>query len=264
MSNNYWADRMAQSMAKISNKSIKQIEKQLSKYYLNASKRVIADFEATLDKVVNVVGDDMQVTPADLYKLERYWEMQAQLKAELQKLGNKEIKALAEAFETNFFEVYYSLDLPTDAATIGAFNTIDKDGAIQLINSIWCADGKSWSERIWDNTSKLAETLNEALIEVVVSGADTKDLKMFLKNRFNVSYSAADALVRTEIAHIQTEAAKQRYKDSGIEQVEIWADEDERRCEVCGKLHQTKYAVGANVPIPAHPRCRCCIIPVID
>ena len=78
-----------------------------------------------------------------------------------------------------------------------------------------------------------------------------------------MSYRRADTVVRTEIAHIQTQAAQQRYKDYGIEEVEIWADEDERRCDVCGKLHRTKYKVGASIPIPAHPNCRCCIVPVI-
>jgi hypothetical protein len=71
-------------------------------------------------------------------------------------------------------------------------------------------------------------------------------------------------LARTELAHIQTQAARQRYEDTGIEYVEIWADKDERRCEVCGKLHQKRYPVGAQIPIPAHPRCRCTIVPVVE
>ena len=79
-----------------------------------------------------------------------------------------------------------------------------------------------------------------------------------------MSYSRADALVRTEVAHIQTQAARQRYEDSGIEKVQVWADKDERRCEVCGKLHEKVYPVSAAIPIPAHPRCRCCIIPLVE
>ena len=133
-----------------------------------------------------------------------------------------------------------------------------------MINSVWAADGKSWSARIWDNTSKLAETLNEKLIECVVAGKNPSELKKALMERFNVSFNQADALARTELAHIQTEAAKKRYEDTGIQYVQIWADEDERRCDVCGKLHEKIYPVGASVPIPAHPRCRCCIIPVVD
>jgi SPP1 gp7 family putative phage head morphogenesis protein len=66
------------------------------------------------------------------------------------------------------------------------------------------------------------------------------------------------------MAHIQTQAAQKRYEDYGLKEVQVWADEDERRCEICGELHQKKYPIGAVMPIPAHPRCRCCIIPVVD
>lgn len=258
---NYWdKDRFAQAQTNLTNKSIKQIEKQMKKYYAKTMKHVTEDFEATYIKLLDAVEEGRDPTPADLYKLDKYWQMQGQMRAELQKLGDKQITALSKAFEANFFEIYYSIAIPG----ADAYNTIDSSMVEQLINHIWVADGKSWSQRIWDNTNKLAETLNEELVNCVVTGKKTSDLKKMLQDRFSVSYSASDSLVRTELAHIQTQAAEQRYKDYGVEQVEIWADKDERRCEVCGKLHQTRYAVGAPVPIPAHPRCRCCIVPVID
>ena len=133
----------------------------------------------------------------------------------------------------------------------------------QMINQIWAADGKSWSARIWDNTSRLQETLNEGLLHIVASGKQPRELKQVLQERFGVSYSRADALVRTEVAHIQNEAARKRYEDYGVAEVEVWADADERRCEVCAKLHKKVYPVGAPLPVPAHPRCRCSILPVI-
>lgn len=256
----YWQDRMAQSQTKLSNKSLKQIEKQLRKYYSMAMTRTIADFESTYNKLLATTAEGRQPTPADLYKLDKYWQAQGQLRQELQKLGEKQVAALSKIFEINFFDIYYSIGIPGGEA----FSTIDAAAAQQLINSIWVADGKSWSQRIWENNELLAETLNSELINCVVAGKKTTDLKNVLQERFNVSYSRADALARTEIAHVQTEAAKQRYKDYGIQQVEIWADPDERTCEICGKLHKTKYPVGAVVPIPAHPRCRCCIVPVVE
>lgn len=257
---NYWQDRMAQAQTALSNKNTKQIERQLRKYYMRSMEQVIADFEATYEKLLNTVGAGREPTPADLYKIDKYWKLQGQMQEELRKLGSRQVSALAKAFETNFFDVYYSIGLDG----LEAFSTIDTEAVKQMINQIWVADGKSWSDRIWSNTSKLAETLNEELINCVVSGKKTSDLKKILQERFNVSYSAADSLARTEMAHIQTEAAKKRYEDYGIQMVEIWADADERRCEVCGKLHMTKYPVGAAVPIPAHPRCRCCIVPVVN
>jgi SPP1 gp7 family putative phage head morphogenesis protein len=257
---NYWQDRMASAQTRLTEKNLKQVERQLRKYYTRAIKQVMQDFEDTYNKLLATVGADRAPTPADLYKIDKYWTLQGQLKEELRKLGSRQIKALTEAFETNFFDVYFSIGIEGSQA----FSTIDADAASQIINQIWCADGKSWSKRIWENTEKLAQTLNDELINCVVSGKSSSQLKKVLIERFNVSYSAADSLARTELAHIQTQAAKQRYTDYGIKLVEIWADADERRCEVCGKLHKTKYPVGANIPIPAHPRCRCCIVPVVD
>lgn len=256
----YWQDRMQKAQDEVSKKNIKAIEKQLKKYYGNAAKDCIREFEATYDKLLATIEAGKQPTPADLYKLDKYWQMQGQLREQMQKLGDKQIALLSKYFETNFFEVYYSLNI--EGAT--AFSTIDAVVAQQMINQIWVADAKSWSQRIWDNTEKLVETLNENLIYCVSTGKKTTELKNLLQERFNVSYSQADSVVRTEIAHIQTQAAKKRYEDYGIQMVEVWADEDERRCDVCGKLHQKMYPIGANVPIPAHPRCRCCILPVIQ
>jgi len=260
MMSNYWAERMAKAQLALSDKSLKKIQGQLTRYYGISAKRVMDDFEKTYNKVLAQQAEGKQVTPADLYRLDSYWQMQGQLRQELQKLGERQISLLTKHFEVNFFEVYYGLDI--EGAT--AFSTVDKAGAMQLINSIWCADGKNFSQRVWENTEKLVETLNEELVHCVITGKTVSDLKKLLQARFNVSYNNADMIARTEMAHVQTEAAKQRYKDYGIQQVEIWADPDERTCEVCSKLHQEKYPVGAHVPIPAHPRCRCCILPVIE
>jgi SPP1 gp7 family putative phage head morphogenesis protein len=260
MSNNYWADRMAEAQAALSEKNIKQIEKQLTKYYRQAAAKVIEDFEATYDKLLAAHNDGKEPTPADLYKLDKYWQMQGQLRKELRGLGEKQIAALTKQFEVQFFDIYYSIAIQGEAA----YSTIDTAAAMQLINGVWVADGKSWSQRIWQNTEMLVDTLNEELIHCVTTGKKTSELKKLLQESFNVGYSRADALVRTEIAHIQTQAAKQRYEDYGIQEVEVWADADERRCEVCGNLHRKRYPVGAQMPIPAHPRCRCCIIPVVE
>lgn len=256
----YWQDRMAKTQDAVSAKSRKQIEKQLSKYYARTAKKVIEDFENTYLKLLATIEDGKEPTPADLYKLDKYWQMQGQLRRELRNLGEKEVALFTKYFELNFFDVYYAIDV--EGAT--AFNTLNTETVHQMINSIWCADGKSWSQRIWEDTEALAETLNEQLVHTVATGKKTTELKNLLQGRFGVSYSRADALVRTELAHIQTQAATKRYKDYGIQEVQIWADKDERRCDVCGKLHKKRYLVGTPVPIPAHPRCRCCIVPVIE
>lgn len=256
----YWQDRMQASQRALAAKRQKEIDKRIRKYYKELSKSVIAEYEALYDKLLLKEAAGEAVSPATLYSMDKYWSMNAQLRKRLNKTGSHLQAIMSKIFELVYWDSYKAISLHG----LEAFSTIDDAGVQQVLNAVWAADGKTWSTRVWDNLSLLQQTLDEGLIQCVVAGKKTTDLKKELQNRFNVSYSRADTLVRTEMAHIQTEAAKQRYTDYGIQQVEIWADKDERRCDVCGKLHQKKYPVGAHVPIPAHPNCRCCIVPVIE
>jgi SPP1 gp7 family putative phage head morphogenesis protein len=256
----YWKDRQQAAQITLMNKSRREIDKKLKSYYVRLSKQLIKEYEALYAQVLLKKANGEQISPATLYQLDKYWELQAQTRKLLNKFGAYQQALLSKVFEVFYQHSYKSLNVKG----LTAFKTLDEGAVRQVINSIWAADGKSWSQRIWNNTAVLQQTLEEGLIECVAAGRKTTALKKVLQERFNVSYHRADTLVRTEMAHIQTEAAKQRYSDYGIQQVEIWADKDERRCDVCGKLHQKKYPVGAHVPIPAHPNCRCCIVPVVD
>lgn len=263
----YWAKRQAKIQEILAKQSQKKIDRQLTKYYQATAKRVIADFENTYNKILVQQKLGKEVTPALLYKLDSYWMMQGQLRQELNKLGEKQISLLTKEFEVAFFDVYYSIA----PEGMKAFNTIDSAAAKQLINTVWLADGKSFSQRIWDNTSRLLETLNEGLIHTVATGAPTKQLKDTLQERFGVSYSRANTLVRTELAHIQTVAAKQRYEDYGLKEYEILGNDDDS----CGnhsvdchsmdgkRFLYSEMVIGKNAP-PFHPNCRCSIVPVVD
>ena len=257
---NYWQDRIANNQLKIEAKTIKQINRQLQNYYGRAANQIIRDFESVYNKLLAQQEEGKEPTPADLYKLDKYWQAQAQMRQQLQKLGEKTISTLTKAFEVNYFDVYYGIALPGETA----FNTVDKEVVNQLINGVWVADGKQWSQRVWDNTERLAQTLNEELTHIVAIGKKTTQLKSILQERFNISYRRAETLVRTEVAHIQSEAAKNRYKDYGIKYVEVLVDPDERTCDLCKALIGKKFPIGGVMPLPVHPNERCCLVPVVE
>lgn len=259
MANSYWAKRMANANIFLSERNRKLIDKQMRKYYQSISRQVIEDFEATLDKLLATMEAGKAPTPADLYKLDKYWSTVKQSEQLLTKLGRKQISLLTKSFRTQFYDAYKYFKLDGEPM----FKTIDTGAVEQLLQQIWCTDGKSWSQRIWENTALLQQTLNDELIHCVAAGKKSSHLKQLLQERFNVSYNRADVLVRTELAHIQTQAAQQRYKEYGIEQMEVWVDEDERTCKICSKHEGEIYSVYDKMPVPFHSRCRCCMIPVI-
>ena len=251
---------MAKAQDLISQKNRKQIERILRKYYRTAAQGVIDDFTETYTKVLSAIEKGVQPTPADLYKLDSYWQMQSQLDVRLKQLNEREQRHLLRNFKKEYWDVYNELNIDG----LQLFSTIDDNAVTQVINSIWCSDGKNWSQRIWQNTALLKETLNQELIRCVTTGKNPSYLKRVLQDKFNVAFNRADMLVRTELAQIQTQAAKQRYRDYHIAEVEVLADKDERRCEICASLHKKRYYVNEVMPLPAHPRCRCCIVPVIE
>lgn len=269
-SEQYWAERQENALNRITNKTEKEINAQLDKYYIWLMRRVIADFEATYNKLIATVGSGSPITVADLFKLDRYWQLQAELKQLCEELSNKEVALLSEKFTEQWEEVYQKAALPSDVA----FTQVSESNAEQMINSIWCADGKTWSQRVWKNTNQLLETLNEQLIHVVATGRSTKDLRVALQERFAVSRSQANMLIRTEINHIQTASAAKRYEDAGLTQYMILGRE-EGKCtrgkkggidchDMDGKVfNYTDMRVGKNAP-PFHPNCRCRIKPVMD
>ena len=182
----YWAGRTADTQQRLTNKGIKETEAQLARYFRNTQESVIKEFVATYEHLLARAVDG-EVTPADLYKLNKYWQMQGQLMAELQKLGDKQAAYLAQAFAEHYLTVYENLGVAfPEAVATAAFATIDKAAASQIVNAIWCADGKSWSQRIWSNTEALREELNEKLVACVVSGKKPTQLKNDLMERFGV------------------------------------------------------------------------------
>ena len=86
-------------------------------------------------------------------------------------------------------------------------------------------------------------TLNEGLSTIAITGKGTKELTKQLMNEFDVSYNRASAIVRTELAHVQSEAAKDRYEGYGIKEYEIMITDDERTCPICSAMEGKKYPI---------------------
>ena len=269
----YWRNRLLETQRKWTDKDIDIINKIINSYYRTAMINIVKEFEAVYDKVLAQAEEGKQITPADLYKLDKYYQMQAQLQDTLQKLGDRTCSLLAKKFGQEYKHIYSELGVDTEGKKIKAsksdkaFATIDAQGAKHIANQIWAADGKSWSERVWKNLGDLQRTLNEGLIDCVITGKKTTELKKKLMERFSVSYNRAETLVRTEMAHVETQAALDRYKSSGVEKVRIVVDPDEKTCKECSKwddkiINITDIQTGTNCP-PFHPNCRCAVAPVV-
>lgn len=147
-----------------------------------------------------------------------------------------------------------------------SFNALDEDLVERLIKTPW--NGRNYSERIWNNTQKLSETLKDEVLQAVLTGKKEKDVTDGLINRFNVGEFESKRLIRTETAHINNEMEALSYEEADIEKYRFVAVLDTRTSHICREHDYKVYKVserqvGVNYP-PLHPFCRSTTIAVFD
>jgi hypothetical protein len=85
----YWAGRQAETQQKLTEQGIKAADAQMRKQYARAMQSVVEQFVATYEHLLARAADG-NVTPADLYKLDKYWQMQAQLQQKDQMIAQQQ------------------------------------------------------------------------------------------------------------------------------------------------------------------------------
>lgn len=250
----YWADRI-DSLLMLSSK---EVDKQLIKEYERAYEQI----EIKLSRLYDKITKDGVPSVSELYRFNRYYETMGQIGVVLKKLGAKEVKVIGAKMTE-----MYLITAKETAANFGlSFSLMNKDAVRKIIDEVWCADGKVWSDRIWADKGKLQMELGNALMECVIQGKSRDKVVAALADRMGVSKSNASRLIRTELNHIQTRSAIDRYKEAGFEKYEILATKDSRTSQICRNQDGKQYLIieynpGLTAP-PFHPNCRTTIIPV--
>ena len=151
---------------------------------------------------------------------------------------------------------------------INKFNTppLNESRVRDIINAEWVGDGKNWSDRIWTHQGELSEKLTKGLLNIMEAGISPENLKKELMKDFNVNYSQASQIVRTEYVHIANKASIDRYKSAGITKYQWLCNEDERTCPYCSSMDGKIFDIDSGILPPggSHVNCRCTTIPVID
>lgn len=173
---------------------------------------------------------------------------------------------LNRLYTENFYHTAFEVAKGTG---VGAnFARLDKKMVDLVIHKPWASDGKEFSGRIWENRSKLVNTLHSELTTAIIKGdAPQKTIKAVAK-KMDVSRSQAENLVLTETAALSSKATQDSYQELGLNRYEILATLDSRTSEICRNMDRKKfdmkdYQVGVTAP-PFHPRCRTTTIPDID
>lgn len=264
----YWQEREVEQKLRFQLKTEKEIERELRKQYRAAADKVIEDIELIYPSLLE---DDVLINY--YYRYKRYYKLLEKINKELTSLGTSEIKTLEEKFDNMY---RYSSWKTLKGLNFETKNKMELEKVIQSLmdnrtswkESVWCKDGLTGSERVEKAMTQLQNQLERGMSDCVLRGASKDELVKTLQTRFDVSYSEANRLARTELTYIQNQATKDSFVKAGVAQYEYLAETDARTSDICAELNGQRFdinnaIVGVNYP-PMHPNCRSTVLAVID
>lgn len=247
----YWATRIQKQNENLAKLSIQEAEKKLYKVYAAQAK----DLQAAILEVFAKLETE-NFTLNDLYRNKRYWELLNRVNELISALGKKEFKITQKSLIQTYEKTLKTIDEGIPKSLISPqFLVPSAINAEQLINQVWCADGKSFSDRIWNNKKKLQEQLAKNLGYFVVQGKSPFYISEQLRIAMEVNSSSAYRIVRTETAHLQIKTQTERYMELGFTHGKYLGTNCCDKCqEKTGKIYTLKELESM---IPLHPNCTC-------
>lgn len=193
-----------------------------------------------------------------------------QLQQYLEVLFNNQLDTLDAAMRSRYTDSYYETAFTIQHGFgIGhSFNQVDTNKLDMLMAKPWAADGKNFSDRVWEHKNKLVAILNQEMTQAVIRGDDYRRAVNNIARRMNVSKGAAGRLVMTESAFFATKAQQDCFKELDVEKYEFIATLDSRTSDICRHMDGKVFKVsdmkpGITAP-PLHCHCRSCTAPYFD
>lgn len=225
------------------------------------------DEQARQDILAYIRRDGLSVR-AYAARKERYEAVKAVIYARIKKVAVKEIEKLSERLQAVYKESYYGvIDDAAKQFDVGINFAILNENAINAaVSTKW--HGKQFSERVWDNTDRLATTAQNLVVKSLMSGEAWSKTAEKLSTAFQVEKYNATRLIHTESSHIHAMADLKAYEDIGAEQYRYLATLDYRTCERCQQwdnmvLPLSEAREGYNYPV-LHTLCRCTTTIAVD
>lgn len=145
---------------------------------------------------------------------------------------------------------------------------VDERKLGQLISKPWAADGKNFSQRIWNHRDQLVNELHTQMTRTCILGEPPKKIIDTIAKKFNTTKNQAGRLVMTEQAFFHSAAQKDAFKELEVEEFEVVATLDSSTSDTCQDMDgehfpMSEYEPGVTAP-PFHVWCRSVTAPYFE
>lgn len=145
---------------------------------------------------------------------------------------------------------------------------VDQRKLSQLISKPWAADGKNFSQRIWNHRDQLVNELHTQMTRTCILGEPPKKAIDTIAKKFNTTKNQAGRLVMTEQAFFHSAAQRDAFKELEVEEFEVVATLDSSTSDICQDMDgqhfpMSEYEPGVTAP-PFHVWCRSVTAPYFE
>ena len=261
--------------------TIAEAKKRVRKIDMDAYERKAERYVKAANADMKVFGRDYKNSPGAAYyfsdkaneemrlynltmKVNRLEMLKANIGLELIK-GHAEL----ETFMEDILQGRTEDELKRQAGILGKTIRNNAQRASVIVNASF--HNATFSDRVWTNHSKMKADLSKLIESGMIAGKNprvlAKDLKKYfigepkLKDGRSGAVFAAERLMRTELARVQTEAQRESMIHNGFAQYTFLTNTG--CCPICAAISGEHFKVkdmlpGKNAP-PMHPLCRCSV-----
>ena len=189
---------------------------------------------------------------------------------EMEKLYGNCIDAIdnhiSNLYTSDFYHTAYEVQKGIGIGT--SMNRLDPNMVEKIVRKPWAVDGKNFSDRLWENKTKLINNVHNSLTRMCITGESPDRAINEIAGQMKVSKAQAGRVVMTESAAFANQAREDAMKELDVEQFEVVETLDSHTCELCSSMDgkhfpMSEYQIGVTVP-PFHPNCRGCTCPYFD
>ncbi len=290
---NEQSEQRAQEIRKLFDHAIAETEKKIAHWYYRVaennevsmakamqmvSRRDLEEFRWTVEEYIKH-GRDNAKNRKWMKELENasarvhigWLEMlKYEIRAEAEKLFDDYVDEMdvhiMDTYRKDYYHTAYELQKGFEVGS--SIRRLDKRMVEKVIHKPWAVDGRNFSARIWDDRTKLVNTLHKSLSVMCITGAPPDQAIREVEKAMGTSRNRAGTLVMTESAAFANKARQECMKELGVEEFEVVETLDFITCSFCqemdGKHFATsRFETGVTAP-PFHPNCRGCTCPYFD
>lgn len=173
---------------------------------------------------------------------------------------------IRDTYTSDFYHTAFEVQKGIGVGT--AMNRLDPETVEKIVSKPWAVDGKNFSDRLWENKTKLINNMHNSLSRMCITGEAPDRAIAEISKQMGVSKAQAGRVVMTESAAFANKARQDCMEELDVEQFEVVETLDSHTCETCGGMDgkhfsMREFEVGVTAP-PFHPNCRGCTCPYFD